>query len=933
MAGPVTSRAARRRELLDEIERLHGQARECIEHYQPEHASALLDDAEALADPLAVELNNATTGWPDARDPELEPQLDPQLDPGEDDPGEDDAGVDDAAVLADDIDRLEELRVRLVLTRSWTIAERDGHGAGRLVLAEATDLARALQRRDLVTLCLSQGATMLGRSGDLAGSLDLMHRAEVGLDTLPAVDQARLLVNRGTLGSHLMRLDDARRDLARAAELARAIGSGTIEFMARHNQGYVEFLRGDLPSALTLMDAADDMHVEVSRTVAQLDRARVLLEAGLLTEAAETLRQARDLAQADAGGDQDLGEIELDLARARLLLGDAAGSARVAARARRRFRARASGGWRRTALLVELEAAGADRSRPQATARLADLLRQAAHAHGETHLTQRAALIAADAYLDLGDTGRAHAAYRIARPLVGSGSLATRLHLRLVAARLADRPHRAGQALAAAADDLALAQQRASSLDLRTAFAVHSGRLAALDLDLGVASGSVVSLYTRSERWRAVSDRVPFVRPPRDEQAAGLLTRLRRLREDLRSAPAEAQAGLREDAAALERRIRSLDWARGCESAATGDARPPRPIPYAAALAAVRQADVTLATYLPHAGHLYAVVLTPRGGRIERLVAMSEVQRLVQRVRADVEAATLPGLGPMRAAVEASLGAGLRALDAALLAPLADRTGRGPGRSGRGGSVSGGSGGRRAAYLMERLVVVPSNALVAVPWGMLPSRHGRPTTVARTVTGWAAAAASEPVRAPRVLAIAGPELDHADREVAAVGRAWAGHAGAHARVVVGPAATLDAVAGALMEQDLVHIAAHGRHHHQSPLFSTLRLADGSTFAHELPAVGVGASHVVLSACEVGRATIRPGDESLGLTAVLLSLGVGTVVAAVSRIPDDLAAETMTTYHQRLATGVEAAQALAEATADLPLAAGAFTCFGGPWRVG
>jgi tetratricopeptide (TPR) repeat protein len=841
--------------------------------------------------------------------------------------------VDDAAVLADDIDRLEELRVRLVLTRSWTIAERDGHGAGRLVLAEATDLARALQRRDLVTLCLSQGATMLGRSGDLAGSLDLMHRAEVGLDTLPAVDQARLLVNRGTLGSHLMRLDDARRDLARAAELARAIGSGTIEFMARHNQGYVEFLRGDLPSALTLMDAADDMHVEVSRTVAQLDRARVLLEAGLLTEAAETLRQARDLAQADAGGDQDLGEIELDLARARLLLGDAAGSARVAARARRRFRARASGGWRRTALLVELEAAGADRSRPQATARLADLLRQAAHAHGETHLTQRAALIAADAYLDLGDTGRAHAAYRIARPLVGSGSLATRLHLRLVAARLADRPHRAGQALAAAADDLALAQQRASSLDLRTAFAVHSGRLAALDLDLGVASGSVVSLYTRSERWRAVSDRVPFVRPPRDEQAAGLLTRLRRLREDLRSAPAEAQAGLREDAAALERRIRSLDWARGCESAATGDARPPRPIPYAEALAAVRQADVTLATYLPHAGHLYAVVLTPRGGRIERLVAMSEVQRLVQRVRADVEAATLPGLGPMRAAVEASLGAGLRALDAALLAPLADRTARGPGRSGRGGSVSGGSGGRRAAYLMERLVVVPSNALVAVPWGMLPSRHGRPTTVARTVTGWAAAAASGPVRAPRVLAIAGPELDHADREVAAVGRAWAGHAGAHARVVVGPAATLDAVAGALMEQDLVHIAAHGRHHHQSPLFSTLRLADGSTFAHELPAVGVGASHVVLSACEVGRATIRPGDESLGLTAVLLSLGVGTVVAAVSRIPDDLAAETMTTYHQRLATGVEAAQALAEATADLPLAAGAFTCFGGPWRVG
>ena len=37
------------------------------------------------------------------------------------------------------------------------------------------------------------------------------------------------------------------------------------------------------------------------------------------------------------------------------------------------------------------------------------------------------------------------------------------------------------------------------------------------------------------------------------------------------------------------------------------------------------------------------------------------------------------------------------------------------------------------------------------------------------------------------------------------------------------------------------------------------------------------AHVVLSACELGQATVRPGEESLGLTSVLLQLGARCVV--------------------------------------------------------
>ena len=48
------------------------------------------------------------------------------------------------------------------------------------------------------------------------------------------------------------------------------------EFKALHNLGYLEFLIGDLPTALALMDDAGHVDADVSRGVWLLDRARVL---------------------------------------------------------------------------------------------------------------------------------------------------------------------------------------------------------------------------------------------------------------------------------------------------------------------------------------------------------------------------------------------------------------------------------------------------------------------------------------------------------------------------------------------------------------------------------------------------------------------------------------------------------------------------------
>src|SRR6201999_2422446 len=101
---------------------------------------------------------------------------------------------------------------------------------------------------------------------------------------------------------------------------------------------------------------------------------------------------------------------------------------------------------------------------------------------------------------------------------------------------------------------------------------------------------------------------------------------------------------------------------------------------------------------------------------------------------------------------------------------------------------------------------------------------------------------------------------------------------------------------AMSQATLAHVAAHGVHQTENPLFSSVRLADGPLFAHELDQSTRTPEHVVLSACELGLATVRPGDEALGLTSVLLHLGTRSVVAGVARVGDEIAEQTMAGYH-------------------------------------
>lgn len=151
-------------------------------------------------------------------------------------------------------------------------------------------------------------------------------------------------------------------------------------------------------------------------------------------------------------------------------------------------------------------------------------------------------------------------------------------------------------------------------------------------------------------------------------------------------------------------------------------------------------------------------------------------------------------------------------------------------------------------------------------------------TVAPSATVWGRLSRDSAITVRTVGCLAGPRLARGVAEASDVATIWS-NAGA-LTTATNVSASVDLTTRVLGEADIVHIAAHGHHAEDNPLFSSLLMADGPLFAHEL-INGVQARHVILSACDVGRSRIRAGGEALGLTAALLALGTQTVIAAVA----------------------------------------------------
>ncbi len=171
--------------------------------------------------------------------------------------------------------------------------------------------------------------------------------------------------------------------------------------------------------------------------------------------------------------------------------------------------------------------------------------------------------------------------------------------------------------------------------------------------------------------------------------------------------------------------------------------------------------------------------------------------------------------------------------------------------------------------------------------------------------------------------MAGPQLPGADAEVRELATLYPG-----ATVLAGERATAAGVLAALERADLVHLAAHGSFRADSPLFSSVLLADGPLTVYDLERLRRAPAVVVLSACDAAVAAVHEGDELLGTAAALLAMGVRSVIAPLLPVPDDATTAVMVALHHRLRAGERPAEALAHAgEGQDQAAAAAFVCIG------
>lgn len=774
----------------------------------------------------------------------------------------------------------DAVRVSCLLTLAMAELFTTGIASAQRRLDQAQALAG--DRPDLLARCRCQRGTVRLRAGDLGGAADDLAAVAREPHWFTAAEQAAIEVNLGVIAFELGRPAEAERHYAAAAGLAREAGNDQLRYMAEYNRGYTRYLTGDLPGALAAMAAAEASPADVFRGTSLLALARVYGEAGLLDQAIGTLDRAEDLCRPRV--DRIL-RAEIDRERAVLLrlAGEPDAAATAARAARTRFARLGMAGPAAVASLLVLDGDLARGRRLPAVLAGAREVEAVARRLGDGDLVARSLAVEAEAACRLGRAAEASAA--LARyPGQAHGLV---VHLRHVyAAAVTDlasgrSPRRR---LARAASDLAASQAVSASLDSRAARKVLGLRLTELDLGLAIRRGPGDVLATL-ERWTSLG--LPVVRPPADPRQADLTERLRALSQALRDDPdGPRAAGRRAETARLRRELTEL----GLAQRQHGEGSSSLPT-LADALDLLAGADRDLLWLFPADGALWGVAVVAGRRRLERLAELGPCLEMTRRLRADLRALASAPPGPLRDAIAVSLAGGLARLDDAVIRPWRLRS--------------------------AGLVVVGTHAVASVPWGMLPSLAGVPVTVARAASEWAVRRG--PTAAPGVRVLRGPGLRHAAAEAAEVATAWGcdGPSG-DARA----AELLEALAGA----DLVHVAAHGRHQPASPLFSSLRMADGDVFAHELPTGRVRAGHVVLSACEVGTAEVRPGDEPLGLAHTLLALGVGSVVAAVAPVPDDTTAPVMSAYHAGLARGLPSDEALAGAAAGT-----AFVVLGSPWR--
>ncbi|GAB3597795.1 CHAT domain-containing protein [Microbacterium tumbae] len=756
-----------------------------------------------------------------------------------------------------------DLRARIAGTLAYVIAQTGQPAKAEALCREA--LSRDGLSAETAAILSGQLGVLFSRAGRLDEADEMLTRAVAGLE---GIALANCLLNRSLVHMQRRALEACAADLERATALYEAEGDAAAAAESRHNLGYAALLAGDLVTALELMARSRPMiaaESDVSAAMSDLDRAEVLRDAGLVDEA-ERLLESVAATFGAARMRQARAEAEFHLARS-LLGHDPVRAARIARDASRRFRSLGSESWTARSTAIRLDALLADGAPPPP----ADF---AATAESLAAAGFPAEAIAVRFSGSLAATLRGQDAGRLPRL---PRNAPTPLRLRAAEVRAARAaPSRARRIAAEGLDLLSDWQRSFGALDLQASVAMHGTGLIFAGLRSAARSGSPGILFDWSERARHLSQQVAPVRPPHDPALAADLAALRMLRAELTGSEWTTHPQVR----ALRDRVRERQWT----TTGAGDARPRTTLD---AVRGALDAGTAMLSYVFTGAELLCVVTTTTSARIVRL-SWPDVQQATQGLRADLDVAAAVRTGPMASVVARALDERLKSLSGALLAPM------------------------RVAPATRLVLTVPG-ALAGIPWGMLPDMDGRPFTLATSASRWLDDRTAD--RTPRHAGFAaGPRVPRAVEEIERAGSAWTDR-GAEATVLTGDAARVDAVTALADRVDVLHIAAHGRHAVDNPMFAGFELADGALFGYDVDLVPRVPDTVVLSACELGRSSVRWGEEALGMTRVWLHAGARCVIAAPAVVPDDDAAALLSAVHSRLARGEDPAVALASASAS------------------
>ncbi|MEW2560834.1 CHAT domain-containing tetratricopeptide repeat protein [Streptomyces sp. BK205] len=735
--------------------------------------------------------------------------------------------------------------------------------------------ARVLFRRAYASWVLGQHKAALE---DVRRAIPVLRQAEDVIWT------ARALTLRATVHLALGAVERADADFTAAEALWDTTGQEHDKADAVESRGLAAYRSGDVPAALRLLDEAQERYAKLGTPTFMLTvrRCEVLMAAGLAREA---------LAEADAaikvldgiGGQSTLkAELLLAAARAARVEGDAHTAIARADLAVRLFAGQRRSWWETHARLVLIEArVAAGRGSGRLVADAAAVAERLASFGAPA--APEASLLAGRIALVLGWREDAQRHLEVAARSRHSGPPLARMTgwaARALWARAVGSDRRVLEACRRGLDVLDDHRTTLGASELRARATAQGAELAALAARASLASGGPRRLLVWSERWRATALSAPPTRPPADP---GLLSDLTAFREIAARAEAARTEGrpvpaLEREQRRLEREIRSRT--HHIRGDAPGDGYRFDP----AELLERLGDDVRLVELAVLDGRVQ-VLLCGRG-RVRRFEGglLADAEREAEHVQAGLRRLAHPGAEARLPVVEA---AGRR-LEELLLGPAAAQLGSGP------------------------VVVVPPGRLHRVPWALLPSLRERVFSVSPSASSWLRAHGTAPPDGGRQVLVRGPGLATGGAEVPEL----AGRHGS-ATVLEYDEARVPRVLEELDGAALAHIAAHGTFRADSPLFSSLRMADGPLIVHDFERLDRSPYRIILSCCDTARFASVGADELLGLVTALLPLGTAGVVACSAPVNDEAVVPLMLALHKGLGAGASLAEALRDARAALP----------------